>query len=63
MMAEGNINNNNVKRLHTPDGTPPSHRSLAVSCHAEHVLCTLQQLYRDSNLCDYTIIAEGQSFR
>ena len=62
-MAEGNINNNNVKRLHTPDGTPPSHKSLAVDDHAKEVLATLRQLYYDSNLCDYTIMAEGQSFR
>lgn len=55
--------NGSAKRLHTPEGTPPSHRTLTSPGHSSAILTTLRQLYRGELLCDYTVIAEGQSFK
>jgi hypothetical protein len=52
-----------AKRLHTPEGTPPSHRTLVAPHHAQGVLHTLLCLYQCEDLCDYSIMAEGQAFR
>ena len=51
-----------AKRLHTPEGTPPSHRTLTSPGHSSAILTTLRQLFRQEQLCDYTVIAEGQTF-
>ena len=52
-----------VKRLHTPEGTPPTHRTLTAPIHSQNVMKRIDHLFQNEHLCDYTIIAEGQSFR
>ena len=52
-----------TKRLHTPDGTPPSHHTFQVEQHGDFMLQAINRLFKEEQLCDYTIVAEGQSFR
>ena len=51
-----------VKKLHTPEGSPPPDRTLGVANHAAHILLCLRDFLSAQQLCDYTIIADGQRF-
>ena len=51
-----------VKRLATPEGSPPRQCTLVAPDFGAMMLSQLRKLYQKEELCDYTIIADGQRF-